>query len=103
MKAMLRNPWVSAAAGVALASLVVWFGGPYLGIGKSQPLATEGARAGLLVIVALATLCVLLARRTVALRRGQQFGDDLAREAVRDDELDARIRHEREQLRKRFA
>ncbi|UPG84789.1 type VI secretion system membrane subunit TssM [Luteibacter aegosomatis] len=104
MKNVFRNPWFHAALGIVLCGLIVWFGGPWLGFGDSQPLAGVAARIGVIVFVAVVWLGVLALRHALARRRARRMEQELASQAdpVRTD-ADARAHAEREALRKRFA
>ncbi|UGB46755.1 type VI secretion system membrane subunit TssM [Frateuria edaphi] len=51
---LLKSAWFVTLIGVLLLSVLVWLGGPYLGIGDSQPLASPVARLLLIMVIVLA-------------------------------------------------
>jgi type VI secretion system protein ImpL len=51
---LLKSAWFVTLIGVLLLSVLVWLGGPYLGIGESQPLASPVARLLLIMLIVLA-------------------------------------------------
>lgn len=101
---LFRHPWLRAALGIALCAVLIWFGGPYLGLGDTQPLASALARIVTILVIAAVWIGVLLVRRWLAARRSERMGTELAASAdpARAD-ADARARAEREALRVRFA
>ena len=103
MTETLGNVWLRAAIGIALCALLIAFGGPYLGIGERQPLASVMARVVAIAVVAALWIGVVLLRQWLAARRSQRMGDALAaQDETRRDEIDARIQGERNALRARF-
>lgn len=98
--------WVQArsfamAVGVALIAILIWLGGPYLGIGDKQPLASAAARLALifaivLVCIAGAQIAAWHARRKVARLPAELAGQEAG---MRDDPGQA----ERTQLQRRFS
>ena len=100
---VLRHAWVRAAIGILLCALLIGFGGPYLGLGDTQPLAGVGARVIAIVVVAAIWVGVVLLRRWLATRRSRRMGDDIAaQDDVRRRDIDARTQAERDTLRARF-
>jgi len=51
---LFKSAWFVALVGVLLLSVLVWLGGPYLGIGDAQPLASPVARLLLIMLFVLA-------------------------------------------------
>jgi type VI secretion system protein ImpL len=51
MLGLFKSGWFIALIGVVLLALLIWFGGPWLGIGNSQPLAGAVARLVLFVVI----------------------------------------------------
>ena len=49
--ALFKSRLFITIVGLLLLSLLIWFGGPYLGFGESQPLASQVARLLLIVVI----------------------------------------------------
>ncbi|MFP3186242.1 MAG: type VI secretion system membrane subunit TssM, partial [Paraburkholderia sp.] len=58
LKAWATSRWFVSAVGLLFVAALIWLGGPYLGIGESQPLASASARLALILVIVL--LCMLL-------------------------------------------
>ena len=100
---MFRHVWVRTAIGIFLCALLIGFGGPYLGIGERQPLASVAARVVAILVVAAIWIGVVLLRQWMAARRTRRMGDDLAaQDDLRRVDVEARTQAEREGLRTRF-
>jgi len=100
----LRHAWFHAALGILFVWLLIWFGGPYLGLGDSQPLSGIAARLLAMLVVCVVWIGAIALRRWLAARRGHRMGAELASPAdpARAD-ADARARAESDALRTRFA
>jgi type VI secretion system protein ImpL len=48
---LFRTGWFITLVGIVLLSVLIWLGGPYLGLGDSQPLASPIARLVLIVLI----------------------------------------------------
>jgi len=100
---MFRHVWLRTAIGILLCALLIAFGGPYLGIGDRQPLASVAARVIAIAAVAAIWIGAVLLRQWLARRRDRRMGDALAGEDdARRKDVDARIQAERDSLRARF-
>lgn len=100
---LLRHPWFHAAIGILCCALLIGFGGPYLGIGETQPLASVAARVVAILVVAVVWIGALLFRRRLAARRDERMGAELAGSDAARADSDLRARAEHEVLRTRFA
>jgi type VI secretion system protein ImpL len=70
--------WIFPIIGLLAIALLIWFGGPLLGIGDSKPLAGVFSRFMMTVIVFLVWGLAYLYKELKAKKAGQQLADDLA-------------------------
>jgi type VI secretion system protein ImpL len=100
---VFRHVWVRAAIGILLCALLIAFGGPYIGIGDHQPLASVGACVAAILFVAAIWIGIVLLRQWLAGQRSRRMGEEMA---AQDDQqrrdVEARTQAERDGLRKRF-
>jgi type VI secretion system protein ImpL len=101
LKTWAKSRWFITAVGLLLIALLIWFGGPWLGIGDSQPLAGATARIALILAIVLVWLVVLQIIEWRARRKTAQMSAELASQ---DAKLEAGERGaaERAQLQRRF-
>jgi type VI secretion system protein ImpL len=81
MKELLqRTDWrvLASALGIAAAAVLVWFLAPLIDIGGQAPLTAPHARLFAVAVVLALASAVLLAQRTLALRRNRHFLAQLA-------------------------
>ncbi|MCX7514341.1 type VI secretion system membrane subunit TssM [Frateuria sp. STR12] len=102
---LFKSAWFVTLVGIALLSVLVWLGGPYLGIGDAQPLASPVARLLLIMLFVLAwgawlQVQQLRARGKASKMSGELAGQGAAAPAGNDDNRSAA---ERSQLQGRFA
>jgi type VI secretion system protein ImpL len=102
--APLKSGWFITLIGVILLSILVWFGGPYLGIGTLHPLESVVARlvAILLIIVVWAAWLQIMQLR--ARSKTKHLSADMAGQAASPGTSDQDLRGsaERTQLQMRF-
>ena len=99
---LLKTGWFITLVGIVLLALLIWLGGPYLGIGSSQPLAGVAARLLLIVLIVVAWLAILQIRAWRARGKAQQMSGELAAQGGQAGDRDARGAAERSQLQARF-
>ena len=100
---LLKSGWFIALVGVLLLSLLIWFGGPWIGIGDSHPLMSQVARLVLIVvIVAIWAICLQISQLRGRRKSAQLSSDVAAVESKWVDPGDARSADERAQLQGRF-
>ena len=102
--ALFKSGWFMALLGIVLLSVLIWLGGPYLGIGDSQPLASAVARL-LLIIVILAIWAIWLQVQQLRARnKARQMSGDMVSQEARPagHDQDQRSSAERTQLQGRF-
>jgi type VI secretion system protein ImpL len=104
MLALFKSGWFIALVGVVLLSILIWLGGPYLGIGDSQPLASPVARLVVIIVVlAVWAICLQVSQLRARNRAKQMSGDMVSQEAApAGGERDERSAAERTQLQGRF-
>lgn len=100
---LFKSGWFIALIGVLLLALLIWFGGPYLGIGSAQPLASAVARLVLIVVIVAIWAVWLQVLQLRAQQKAGQLSSDVAKvEAAPADTRDTRSADERAQLQSRF-
>lgn len=101
LKNLLLNRWMLAAIGTVLIGVLIWFGGPLLGLGGAHPLDDELARIiAILVVVVVAVLLVLLSMLR-ARKTEEKLVEGVVGGAKKDDKAEA-IDAERLALRDRL-
>lgn len=101
LKTWARSRWFAVALGLALIAVLIWLGGPYLGIGDHQPLASAAARLALILAIVLAWLAVEQLLQWRARQKTARLSGELAGQEARlaaGEPGDA----ERAQLQQRF-
>ncbi|MEX3899867.1 type VI secretion system membrane subunit TssM [Paraburkholderia sp. BR10954] len=101
LKNWVTSRWFPIAIGLLLIAALIWLGGPYLGIGARQPLASGAARLALIFALFLAWLLYEQVMQWRARRKTSQLSGELAGQDAQlrvDDSASA----EREQLQQRF-
>ncbi|WP_186012122.1 type VI secretion system membrane subunit TssM [Burkholderia gladioli] len=78
LKTWVRSRWFASAVGLALIAVLIWLGGPYLGLGDRQPLASPAARLALILALVLAWLVLLLVLQWRAQRKTARLSGELA-------------------------
>ena len=102
--ALFKSRLFITIVGLLLLSLLIWFGGPYLGFGESQPLASPIVRL-LLIIVIVVVWAVWLQIQQLRVRgKTKQMASDLSDQGspATGGERDERSANERAQLQGRF-
>jgi type VI secretion system protein ImpL len=101
--ALFKSRLFITLVGLLLLSLLIWFGGPYLGFGESQPLASPVVRL-LVIIVIVVIWAVWLQVQQMRVRgKAKQMASDLSDQgAPAGGERDERSSNERAQLQGRF-
>jgi len=101
--ALFKSRLFITLVGLLLLSLLIWFGGPYLGIGESQPLASPVVRL-LVIIVIVVVWAVWLQVQQMRVRgKAKQMASDLSDQgAPAGGERADRSANERAQLQGRF-
>jgi type VI secretion system protein ImpL len=99
----MKSGWFIALVGVVLLAVLIWVGGPYLGLGNSKPLAGAVARlVVMLVLVAIWAIWLQVAQLR-GRRKAEQLAGDVAKaDAAPADAADTRTADERAQLQSRF-
>jgi type VI secretion system protein ImpL len=101
LKNWATSRWFPVVIGLLLIAALIWLGGPYLGIGVRQPLASGAARLALIFALVLGWLLYEQAMQWRARRKTSQLSGELAGQDLQlrtDDPASA----EREQLQRRF-
>ena len=102
--ALFKSRLFITLVGLLLLSLLIWFGGPYLGFGESQPLASPIVRL-LVIIVIVVIWAVWLQVQQMRVRgKAKQMASDLSDQGAPagGGERDERSANERAQLQGRF-
>jgi type VI secretion system protein ImpL len=102
--ALFKSRLFITLIGLLLLSLLIWFGGPYLGIGESQPLGSPIVRL-LVIIVIVVIWAVWLQVQQMRVRgKAKQMASDLSDQGASQasGERDDRSANERTQLQGRF-
>ncbi|MFC0396979.1 type VI secretion system membrane subunit TssM [Paraburkholderia rhizosphaerae] len=101
LKTWVKSRWFMTAVGLLLIAVLIWLGGPYLGIGDSQPLASATARLALILAIVLIWLICVQIVQWRQRRKTARMSDELASQ---DAQLAAGERGatERAQLQQRF-
>jgi type VI secretion system protein ImpL len=102
--ALFKSGWFIALVGILLLSVLIWWGGPYLGIGDSQPLASPVARLVLIIVILAIWVIWLQVAQLRARNKTAQMSGDLASQDAKPagGERDERSAAERTQLQSRF-
>ncbi|UGB39156.1 type VI secretion system membrane subunit TssM [Frateuria soli] len=102
---LLKSAWFVTLIGVLLLSVLVWLGGPYLGIGDAQPLASPVARLLLIMLIVLAWGAWLQVQALRARSKANKMSGELAGQggAAPAEGGDNHSAGERSQLQGRFA
>jgi type VI secretion system protein ImpL len=101
LKTWVKSRWFAVAIGLLLIAALIWLGGPYLGIGDWQPLASPAARLALILAIVLIWLLVIQILQWRMQRKTAQLSGDLAGQEAKlaaDEPGNA----ERAQLQQRF-
>lgn len=99
----LKTPWFIALVGLLLLALIVWFGGPYLGLGGWQPLASPIARLVVILLLVVGWGLWLQLQALRARRKSAAMAEEMAGQEAAGGERGERQAAEREQLHARFA
>ncbi len=102
--ALFKSGLFITLVGLLLLSLLIWFGGPYLGFGESQPLTSPVVRL-LLIIMIVVIWAVWLQIQQLRVRgKAKQMASDLSDQGAPAGvgERDERSANERAQLQGRF-
>ncbi|MFM0501528.1 type VI secretion system membrane subunit TssM [Paraburkholderia caffeinilytica] len=78
LKTWVKSRWFVVAAGLLLIAALIWLGGPYLGLGDLQPLASPAARLALIFALVLVWLLVLQVLQWRTQRKTARLSSDLA-------------------------
>ncbi len=101
--ALFKSGLFITVIGLLLLALLIWFGGPYLGFGESQPLASPVARLLLIVvIVAIWAIWLQIQHMRVRSKTNQMAGELGGQNESADGGRDDRSANERAQLQGRF-
>jgi type VI secretion system protein ImpL len=100
--ALFKSRLFITLVGLLLLGLLIWFGGPWLGIGNSQPLAGAVARLVLIVVIVAIWAIWLQVLQLRERRKAAQLSSDVAKVEAAPDAHDTRSADERTQLQSRF-
>lgn len=102
--AVFKSRWFITVIGLLLLSLLIWFGGPYLGLGEWQPLASPIARLVLIMLIVISWALILQIQQLRAQSKTKQMASDLAGQDAKTSggDRDDRSASERAQLQGRF-
>jgi len=78
LKTWVKSRWFTHALGLLLIAALIWVGGPYVGIGEREPLASAAARVALILAVVLAWVIALQVLQWRAQRKTARLSGDLA-------------------------
>jgi type VI secretion system protein ImpL len=102
---LLKSGWFIALIGLLLLSLLIWLGGPYLGIGDSQPLASPVTRLVIIIVLLVVwVVCLQIAQMRLRSKTAKMSGDLAGHDAGSSPAApgDDRSAGERTQLAARF-
>jgi type VI secretion system protein ImpL len=101
--ALFKSRLFVTLVGLLLLSLLIWFGGPYLGLGESQPLASPVVRLLVIIVIVVVWAVWLQIRQAQVRGKAKQMASDLSEQgAPAGGERDDRSANERAQLQGRF-
>ncbi|ASW03532.1 type VI secretion system membrane subunit TssM [Paraburkholderia aromaticivorans] len=83
LKNRVTSRWFAMAVGLLLIAALIWLGGPYLGIGAYQPLASAAARLALILAMVLGVLLAMQLLKWRAQRKTAQLSGELAGQEAR--------------------
>jgi type VI secretion system protein ImpL len=98
---LFRTGWFITLVGIVLLSVLIWLGGPYLGLGDTQPLASPITRLVLIVLIVVVWVVYLQVQQLRVRSKTKQMSGDLAGQGTQDAG-DDRSAAERAQLQGRF-
>jgi type VI secretion system protein ImpL len=78
LKIWVQSRWFALGIGLLLLAALIWLGGPYLGVGDRQPLASSAARLALILAMVLVWLLVMQILQWRAQRKTARLSGDLA-------------------------
>ncbi|HTV85793.1 MAG TPA: type VI secretion system membrane subunit TssM [Dyella sp.] len=101
---LFKSGWFIVLVGIVLLSVLIWFGGPYLGIGDSQPLASAVTRLVVIILIlAIWVIWLQIQHLRTRSKAKQMSGDMVEQEASpAGSDSDQRSASERTQLQSRF-
>jgi type VI secretion system protein ImpL len=101
--ALFKSRLFVTLVGLLLLSLLIWFGGPYLGLGESQPLASPVVRLLVIIVIVVIWAVWLQIRQAQVRGKAKQMASDLSEQgAPAGGGRDERSANERAQLQGRF-
>jgi type VI secretion system protein ImpL len=105
VKDLLKSRWLLSAIGLILVALVIWFGGPYLGLGSFRPLQSVVGRLIAILVLVVGWALYLQFRIWKSGRAAGKLAQDVAEEpsAPASRSLAAGSARDSAQLRARFA
>ncbi|MFC5583141.1 type VI secretion system membrane subunit TssM [Rhodanobacter terrae] len=102
---LLKSGWFIALVGLLLLSVLIWLGGPYLGIGDSQPLASPVTRLVVIIVLLVVWVaCLQIQQLRLRSKTAKMSGDIAGQDAGAAGAApgDDRSASERAQLATRF-
>lgn len=81
MKEILKSRWLLTAIGLILLALVIWFGGPYLGLGRFRPFESVAGRLVAILLLVIAWALYLQFRVWKSGRSAEKLAGDVAEQA----------------------
>ncbi|WP_293002718.1 type VI secretion system membrane subunit TssM [Nevskia sp.] len=101
---VFKSRWFMTLIGLLLLSLLIWFGGPYLGIGDSEPLSSPIVRLVVIIVILAIWLGWLLFQQARERAKTRQMAGDLAGQDAKTsgNDRDDRSQSERTALQARF-
>lgn len=78
LKTWVKSRWFAVAIGLLLIAALIWLGGPYLGVGDRQPLASAAARLALILAIVLVWLLVMQILQWHTQRKTARLSGELA-------------------------
>ncbi len=104
MKDLLKSRWLLSAIGLILLALVIWFGGPYLGLGSFRPFESVVGRLIAILVLVIVWALYLQFRAWKASRSADKLASDVAEQPAAPLAKSATpgATHDSAQLRSRF-
>jgi len=101
--AVLKSRWFLALIGLLFIVLILWFGGPYVGIADSKPLESVAGRLIAVMLVVLIFALIVVVRLLRAKQSNQALADGVAQQGAAESAAGrAPASGDEKQLRKRF-